>query len=229
MSAKPLKIYGVPLSVHTRKVIVAARLKSIAIEVVPVAPVAPDSLPANWRSISPTGLIPAIDDGGFVLADSTAILHYLERKVPEPRLLPADLQGYGQALFLDAWAGSALFRSIVHPIFINQVVEPNLRQQPGDKAAIQTALNVALPEAFGYLEGRLSGAFLVGDHPTIADLAVVSNLITFQYLGHRVDTARYPKLAAYLHRHLDSQPVAEALKAERPVVAGFGLDHSFLT
>lgn len=228
MSTKPLKIYGVPLSVHTRKVILGARVKSIAADVVPVAPIAPDSLPANWRSISPTGLIPAIDDDGFVLADSTAILLYLERKVPEPRLLPADLRAYGQVLFLDAWAGSALYRSIVHPIFFNQVVEPNLRQQPGDQAAIDAALNVALPEAFGYLENRLAGGFLVGDHPTIADLAVVSNLITFQYLGHRVDATRFPRLAGYLRRHLDSQPVAEAVKAEKPIAQGFGLDLSFL-
>jgi glutathione S-transferase len=34
-----LKIYGVPLSVHTRKVIVVARLKGLPYEVVPVVPV----------------------------------------------------------------------------------------------------------------------------------------------------------------------------------------------
>lgn len=37
-----LKIYGVPISVHTRKVIVAALHKGLAFESVPVAPEAPE-------------------------------------------------------------------------------------------------------------------------------------------------------------------------------------------
>ena len=84
------KLYGVPISVHTRKVIVALRLKRIPYELVPVVPVDPATLPTNWKRISPTGLVPAIDDGGFTLADSTAILAYVEREVPEPSLLPSE-------------------------------------------------------------------------------------------------------------------------------------------
>ena len=55
-----LKIYGVPISVHTRKVIVAALAKDLPHEVVPVVPVIPDNPPANWRQLSPTGKIPAL-------------------------------------------------------------------------------------------------------------------------------------------------------------------------
>ena len=65
-----LKIYGVPISVHTRKVIVAAIAKGLAHEVVPVVPVVPGNPPPNWRELSPTGLIPALVDGDFTLADS---------------------------------------------------------------------------------------------------------------------------------------------------------------
>ena len=42
-----LKIYGVPISVHTRKVIVAALHKGLSFEVIPVVPVIPDKLPPN--------------------------------------------------------------------------------------------------------------------------------------------------------------------------------------
>jgi hypothetical protein len=66
---KPIKIFGVPISVHTRKVVIAARLKSIPREVVPVIPVIPDNPPPNWLSISPTGLIPALDDNGYAASD----------------------------------------------------------------------------------------------------------------------------------------------------------------
>ena len=226
---KPIKIFGVPISVHTRKVILTARLKSIAREVVPVVPVIPGNPPANWRSISPTGLIPAIDDNGYVLADSTAIVAYLERKVPEPALLPSDPQDYGRAWFLDSWAGSALFRQVVRPLFHQQVVRPKIHAQAPDPMTIDTALKQSAPEAFSHLEQLAPDAHLVGDKLSIADLAVVSNLIMFQYLGHRIDAARFPKLAAYFQRQLDSPIVFETLQSEKSFVEQMGLDLGFLS
>ena len=167
-----MKIYGVPLSVHTRKVILAARIKEIPHEVEVVIPVIPDNPPPNWREISPTGLIPAINDDGFVLADSTAILLYMERKRPQPALLPSNDRDYGTALFLDSWAGSTMFRGVILPIFQNQVVNPNIRQVACDNAAIEAALTKAAPEAFGYLESLKPEDFLAGGMLSIADLAV---------------------------------------------------------
>ena len=222
-----MRIYGVPLSVHTRKVIVAARLKGVPFELQVVIPVVPDNPPPNWREISPTGLIPAIEDDGFRLADSTAIVHYLERKHPAPALLPADSKELAAALFLDAWAGSALFRDVVHPLFHNQVVNPNIRKIAADQAAIDAAMNKAVPQAFGYLESRARDPFLVGGKLSIADVAVVSNLIVFHYLGRRIDN-RFPKLQTYFKRHLDSPVLNAAMAEEKPYVAQMGLDGSFV-
>jgi glutathione S-transferase len=219
-------VYGAPLSVHTRKVILAARLKSIPYEVTPVIPVIPDNPPPNWRTLSPSGTIPAIDDGGYVLADSTAIVHYLERKVPEPALLPGKPTELGHALFLDAWSGDVLFRQVIRPIFFNQVVSPGIHKKPGDTAAIETALTGA-QQAFGYLEGLAPEAFLVGGRLSVADLAVTSNLVMFHYLGHRLDAARFPRVSAYFRRQLDSSLVRGALEAEGPFVDQLGLDRTF--
>ena len=222
-----MRIYGVPLSVHTRKVIVAARLKGIPFDLQVVIPVVPGNPPSNWREISPTGLIPAIEDDGFRLADSTAIVHYLERKQPTPALLPADNKELAAALFLDAWAGSALFRDVVHPLFHNQVVNPNIRKIPTDQAAIEAAMTKAAPAAFGYLESQALDPFLVGGKLSIADIAVVSNLIVFHYLGRRIDD-RFPKLRTYFKRHLDSPVLNAAMAEEKPYVAQMGLDGSFV-
>lgn len=226
-TATSLQIYGVPLSVHTRKVIVAARLKSIPYQVVPVVPVVPGNPPPNWRAISPTGMIPAIDDAGYVLADSTAIALYLERKQPAPPLVPAALADYGRALFLDAWAGSELFRRVVHPVFHNQVVAPNIHGRPGDQTVLDTALGTAVPDAFSYLESLAPRDYLVGGALTLADLAVVSNLITYHYLGHRIDGDRFPRLAAYFRRHLASEVIAPVVAAEQPFVDNLQLDRSW--
>jgi glutathione S-transferase len=222
-----MKIYGVPLSVHTRKVILVARLKHIPHEILPVVPVVPGNPPPNWREISPTGLIPAIDDGGFVLADSTAIIHYLERKIPSPAILPKPDRDYATALFLDAWAGSALFQRIIHPLFHNEIVNPKIRNLPTSQEAVDLALASAAPEAFGYLESRNPGRFLIGNALSIADIAIVSNLILFSYLGRRIDDKRYPLLAAYFEGHLRSPAVAGLLKDEVPYARNMGLDLSF--
>lgn len=224
-----LKIYGVPLSVHTRKVILAARVKSIPYESIPVVPVIPDNPPPDWRAISPTGLIPAIDDAGFVLADSTAIVLYLERKTPGPALLPSGTNDYGQALFLDSWAGSELFRRVNHPLFHQQVVAPSIRKERPNEAVIAGVLDTAAPKVFNYLESRVPGVFLVGSALSIADLAIVSNLVLYHYLGYRIDAERFPKLAAYFGAHLRSPLLLAALQEERPFAENLGLDRRFLS
>src|SRR5512134_1786645 len=118
-----LKIYGVPISVHTRKVIVVALAKELPHEVIPVVPVIPDSPPPNWRQVSPTGEIPALTDGDFTIADSAAICAYLERLHPDHPVYPQAAREYASALSLEQYAGT-LFRRVVHPLFHETVVNP---------------------------------------------------------------------------------------------------------
>lgn len=222
VTRKPVKIYGVPLSVHTRKVILAAQLTSLPHEVIPVAPVQEESLPPSWRRISPTGLIPAIDDDGFTLADSTAICLYFEQLGGEATLLPVAAQERARALALDAFAGM-LFRQVVHPVFHQQVVGPKLRGQPADAAVLSAALTRAAPDALGYLDSVATGEFLVGARLSLADLAVVSNLVMLGYLGHAPEAGRFPHLHAYLRAQLATQLWQSALAVERPFLASLGL------
>src|SRR5262245_60339690 len=112
-----ITIYGVPLSVHTRKTLMTARYKHIEYELEVVIPVIPGQPPADWREKSPTGLIPVMQDDDFMLADSTAICLYLDKKEPTPPMLPADAKGLARALWFDAYAGGTVFREVVHPLF----------------------------------------------------------------------------------------------------------------
>ena len=105
-----IKIYGVPISVHVRKTLVTANLKGIEHTVEPVIPFIP---PPNWSALSPTGLIPAMQDGDLTLAESTAICFYMERMKATPAVLPADSKASSRVLFFDGYAGH-VFRSVVH-------------------------------------------------------------------------------------------------------------------
>jgi glutathione S-transferase len=223
-----LKIYGVPISVHTRKVIVTARLKNLSFELIPVVPVMPDSLPPQWRRLSPTGLVPALQDGDFTLADSAAICAYLDRKWHTPSLYPSDVRRYGHALWLEQYASGTVFRDVVRPLFHEAFVHPKVRSIATDKAVIGDVLDRVLPEVFGYLESASGDAFLLGDALSVADLAVMSNVTTMQYVGFALDRKRFPKLAALYERVVRVPEVTAALKAEQPVVQQMGLDSTFL-
>ena len=148
-----LTIHGVPLSVHTRKIIVTAILKKMDYRIEAVIPVIPDNPPANWSSLSPTGLIPVLQDGDYTLADSNAICLYLEKKQPAPPILPGDARACGRALWFDAYAGGTIFRHVVHPLFVQTVVNPNINKVPGDKAVIDNVLGKVQPKILGYLDG----------------------------------------------------------------------------
>lgn len=45
---------------------------------------------AAYMEVNPQGLVPALIDGGLLLAQSLAILEYLDEVYPEPRILPDD-------------------------------------------------------------------------------------------------------------------------------------------
>ena len=223
-----LKIYGVPISVHTRKVILAARFKQLPFELVPVVPVLPDSPPPHWRTLSPTGLIPVLEDGEFTLADSAAICAYLEQLHPTPPLYPQGARERAKALWYEQYAGGTLFRSVVHPLFHEVVVNPRIHQMPTQAARVDAVLTRDMPEAFGYLDSVAGDGFLVGGAVSVADLAVVSNLVNWQYIGFALDRNRFPRLAGLYDRVVRLPLVTAALREEQPAVRQMGLASDFL-
>lgn len=223
-----LIIHGVPLSVHTRKVIVTAINKKLEYQFKVVIPVVPGNPPENWNTLSPTGLIPVLEDGDYVLADSNAICLYLDKKNPASPVLPADLKDYGRVLWFDAYAGGTIFRHVVGALFHQNVVNPNIKKVPTDKAVVDDILKNVLPKILGYLESQITGKFLVGNTLTLADISIVSNFVMYQYLGYRVDAGQYPKLAKYLREIAALDVFQRALADEKPFAEQMGLDRTFL-
>ena len=222
-------IYGVPFSVHTRKTLITAMHKGLDHKFEVVIPVIPGNPPANWSMLSPTGLIPVMQDGEFTLANSTAICLYLEKKHPSAPILPPDALELGRALWFDAYAGGTLFRQVVHPLFHQRVVGPNIDKIPTDKSAVDRVLNDVQPKIFTYLESEIDGKFLVGKSLTLADIAVASNLLTYRYIGFPLPADRYPKMSKYLADILGLDVFQKAIAIEKPFVEQMGLDRSFLS
>ena len=145
-----LKIYGVPISVHTRKVIVAAIEKKLKFENEPVIPFNP---PAGWDRLSPTGKIPVMSDGDFELAEFVGHLRLPGADPSGARLVPARGAGSGRAPC--GWrniATAPLFREVVHGLFFQNVIRPKILKQETDRAAIDAILQPGAAQGV-----RLSG------------------------------------------------------------------------
>jgi glutathione S-transferase len=219
-----LHIYGVPVSVLTRKVIVAAIHKGLPYQLTPVVPVIPGNPPPNWRSLSPTGLIPVATHGDFTLADSSAICDYLERTQPTPPIYSADPRGHARALWFEQYAGT-LFRDVVRPLFHELVVHPKVRQIPTDQAKVDTILRESAPEMFRYLDSVARDGFLAGPSMTMADVAVVSNLVNLSYIGFGAELKAYANLAALFEQVIGQPSMRKALQGETEGVQAMGLDN----
>ena len=126
-----MKIYGFPISPFVRKVLVAALEKGLEVETVPSNPMQPDE---DFLACSPYRKIPAIDDGGFKLADSSAIAHYLEAKYPEPALLPEDAQARGKAVWFDE-VGDTIVMAAGGPMMFNRFLRAKILGEEPDHAA----------------------------------------------------------------------------------------------
>jgi len=143
-----LKIYGVPISVHTRKVIVVSIIKDLPYEVIPVVPVIPDNSPPNWHELSPSGTIPALTDGDFTVADSTAICTYLDHTNKAHPVYPQSARELAQVLSLEAYAGERLFCGVVRELFHEVFVHPKVQGRPTDEANVERVLTTVLPAVF---------------------------------------------------------------------------------
>jgi glutathione S-transferase len=84
--SRVLKLYGAPLSNYYNMVKTALIEKNVPFEAV----FAPPSQEADYLAKSPMGKIPCIETEKGFLAETRAILDYLEDAYPTPALLPKD-------------------------------------------------------------------------------------------------------------------------------------------
>jgi glutathione S-transferase len=132
----------------------------------PDAPDAPlNTASPAFRAVNPSGLIPSIDDDGFVLHESLAITLYLACKHGGP-LAPRDARETGLVVHVVALGRDALRAARPHR---PQRLPASAKDH--DPAAAKAAVD-ALREPFGALDAALrdGGGFAVGGRFTVADV-----------------------------------------------------------
>ena len=210
-------LYGSTLSPFVRKVMAFAGEKGIELELKPTG--FPNHEP-DFCAASPFKKMPALQDGDYCLADSSAIVHYLEAKYPEPALIPAEPRARGRTIWFDEFADTILF-GCGQKIFFNRIVSPYFLKRPGDLALAETAERDELPPILDYLEKVVpdDGGYLVGDSVTLADIAVAGPFANLGHLGIEAEASRHPRTAAYVKRILARPSFSQWIERESAILA----------
>ena len=204
-------LYGSTMSPFVRKVAAFAAEKGLDFELKGITLGDPDP---EFRAASPFSKMPALVDGDYRLADSSAIIHYLEAKHPDPALIPADPELRGRTIWFEEFADTVLF-ACGAKMFFNRIVAPRFLGRDGDLAAADTAERDELPPILDYLEGVIpDGGYLVGDRLTLADIAVASPFANFRHCGVAIDESRYPRLTRYAAAILARPSLAQHVERE---------------
>ena len=88
-----LTLHQHPLSTYSRRVRIALIEKGLAAETVDVDMAAGEHRQPAYQALNPYGRVPTLEEDGFLLYESTAILDYLEATHPTPPLVPPDARG----------------------------------------------------------------------------------------------------------------------------------------
>ena len=189
-------IYGSSISPFVRKVLAFAAEKGIEVELKPTG-----GFPAKdpeFLEASPFGKMPALRDGDFTVADSSAIVAYLEALRPEPNLIPTEPRARARTIWFDEYADTILF-ACGGKMFFNRMVAPRFLGQPGDEEVAGKAECEELPPLLDYLERAIpQSGFLVEDRLTLADISVASPFANFRHIHVAIDPDRYPKVTCYV-------------------------------
>jgi len=128
----------------------------------------------EYRAVNPQGLVPyMIDDDGFELAQSLAIIEYLDETHPEPPLLPKNIK---DRAFVRAIA--QIIACDIHPVNNKRILDKLADDfQAGDSVKTRWYCGW-INEGFVALEKILEkrpeqSAFCFGEVPSIADICLI--------------------------------------------------------
>jgi len=189
MPGRAIKLYRPPLSGHAHRVELMRALLGLATERIDVDLMQGEQKRPEFLARNPFGQVPVIEDDGFVLADSNAILVYLAKRYGAGHWLP---EAPAEAAAVQRWLSIAAGPIASGPATARLIT---VFAAPYDADAAIEKSHALLRIVEAELEGH---AFLVGAEPTIADVA------GYTYIAHapegNVSLEAYPNVRAWLAR-----------------------------
>jgi glutathione S-transferase len=190
-----MKLYNVAYSGNSYKVRLLLAHLGVPCEIVEVDILKGESRTAQFLKINPNGRTPVLDDNGFILAESNAILAYLAKGT---KYLPEDREKFG---LIFQWM---FFEQYSHEPFL-ATSRFWLQHKPDspEKTALLASRRAGGEAALKIMEDHLSkNDFFVGDY-SIADIALFAYTHVADEGGFPLEDL--PKIRAWIER-IKAQP-----------------------
>ena len=189
-----MKLYYHPLSGHSHRARLFVSLLGIPHELIEVDLKSGAHKKPEFLALNPFGQVPVLDDDGTIVSDSNAILVYLAKKFGKTGWLPEDPQG---AASVQRWLSVAAGEIAYGPAAARLITVFGAKYNPDD---VIGRAHVLLKRVEAHLADR---EWLVGDHPTIADVSFYSYVARAP--EGNVDLSAYPRVL--LHGSMGTEPV----------------------
>ena len=192
-----MRLYHHPMSANSRRAVMTALHLEVKVEKVLVDLAKREQRTPEFLRLNPNGHVPVLDDGGFVLWESNAIMQYLADKTPGQTVYPQELQARADVnrwLFWSAhhWAPSISILGWEN--FVKQLIG----QGPPDPATVKRGEGL-VTELVGILDAHLAGkAWVAQGMLTLADLALAAPLMAI--VPAKLPVAGRPNLLAWFDR-----------------------------
>jgi len=193
-----MKIYYHPASTTSRPVILFAAENGVKAELQLVDLFTGEHYKQPFEAINPNHLVPVLEDDGFRLTESSAILKYLADKIQSPAY-PKDLRQRARVNERMDWINTQVCRDLAYGFVYPQIFPTHKRPSTEVQAA---TLAWGRERAIGWLkvlDEYLIGpknAYLCGDQMTIADYFGASFVTLIELI--RSDYAAYPNVQRWL-------------------------------
>jgi glutathione S-transferase len=188
-----IKLYHSPLSTNSRKVRIALLEKGLEFERVPIDLGKKEQKNPDYLKIHPFGQVPALDDEGFIVYDSTIINEYLEDEYPYPPLLPKDSDGRAKARLMEDFRDNYFNAACI------QLMREGRKAEGERDAKVIDGAKAEIAKCLDRIEKELEGKeYLAGDF-SLADIAFMANLDVLERFNIPLD-AKYKNTSAWIAR-----------------------------
>ncbi|SMF38278.1 glutathione S-transferase family protein [Pseudogulbenkiania subflava] len=195
-----MKLYYHPASTTSRIIMMFAAEEAIPLDYQLVDLMTGEHLKPEFQAINPSCLVPVLDDDGFVLAESGAIIRYLAGMV-QSMAYPSDLKKRARVDEAMEWFYSNYYKDHGYGLVYPQLFPHHKRPTEEAHAGTIAWGKQRAQHWLGILDKNLIGPdrpFLCGDTITLADyvgaeMVAVGELVRCEYLN-------YPNVRRWLGR-----------------------------